>query len=135
MFSSTRARFATPEGKLGIITGGGASQRLQRIIGVLKSGEEVFIILDEILKGTNSEDKLTGSRELVKHFLRYRCAGMIATHDLELGALEAECPGQVRNYCFESSLDNGTLHFDYTMRPGIARNKNATFLMRQMGII
>ncbi len=110
-------------------------QRLQRIIGVLKSGEEVFIILDEILKGTNSEDKLTGSRELVKHFLQYRCAGMIATHDLELGALETECPGKVRNYCFESSLENGTLHFDYTMRPGIARNKNATFLMRQMGII
>ncbi|WP_126245723.1 MutS-related protein [Chitinophaga rhizosphaerae] len=110
-------------------------QRLQRIIDVLKSGEEVFIILDEILKGTNSEDKLTGSRELVKHFLQFRCAGMIATHDLELGALEAECPGQVRNYCFESSLDNGKLHFDYTMRPGIARNKNATFLMRQMGII
>ncbi|WP_298708862.1 hypothetical protein [Chitinophaga sp.] len=110
-------------------------QRLQRIIDVLKRGEEVFIILDEILKGTNSEDKLTGSRELVKHFLQYRCAGMIATHDLELGALEAECPGQVRNYCFESSLENGELHFDYTMRAGIARNKNATFLMRQMGII
>lgn len=110
-------------------------QRLQRIITVLKGGEEVFIILDEILKGTNSEDKLTGSRELVKHFLQYRCAGMIATHDLELGTLENECPGRVRNYCFESSLENGMLHFDYTMRPGIARNKNATFLMRQMGII
>src|SRR5690606_11449394 len=103
--------------------------RLQHIIQVLKSGQEVFIILDEILKGTNSEDKLAGSRELVRHFLQYRCTGMIATHDLELGAMEQEYPEQVRNWCFESSLDHGRLHFDYKMRPGVARNKNATFLM------
>ncbi|RPE13255.1 hypothetical protein EGT74_06920 [Chitinophaga lutea] len=110
-------------------------QRLQHIIEVLKSGQQVFIILDEILKGTNSEDKLTGSRELIRNFLRFRCTGMIATHDLELGALEGEYPNQIRNYCFESSLSNGQLHFDYRMRPGIARNKNATFLMKQMEII
>lgn len=110
-------------------------QRLQHIIKVLKSGETVFIILDEILKGTNSEDKLAGSRELIRHFLQYNCLGMIATHDLELGGLEQEYPQQIRNYCFESSLDNGQLHFDYRMRPGIARNKNATFLMKQMEII
>lgn len=110
-------------------------QRLQHIIQVLKSGEQVFIILDEILKGTNSEDKLTGSRELIRNFLRFRCMGMIATHDLELGTLEPEYPQQIRNYCFESSLSDGQLHFDYRMRPGIARNKNATFLMKQMEII
>lgn len=109
--------------------------RLQHIIQVLKSGQQVFIILDEILKGTNSEDKLTGSQELVRNFLRFKCMGMIATHDLELGALEQEHPQQIRNYCFESSLANGQLHFDYRMRPGIARNKNATFLMQQMEII
>lgn len=109
--------------------------RLQHIIQVLKSGQQVFIILDEILKGTNSEDKLAGSRELIRHFLQYRCLGMIATHDLELGGLEQEYPQQIRNYCFESSLDNGQLHFDYRMRPGVARNKNATFLMKQMEII
>jgi DNA mismatch repair ATPase MutS len=109
--------------------------RLQHIIQVLKSGQQVFIILDEILKGTNSEDKLTGSRELIRNFLRFRCMGMIATHDLELGGLEPENPEQIRNYCFESSLSNGELHFDYRMRPGIARNKNATFLMKQMEII
>ncbi|WP_198673877.1 MutS-related protein [Chitinophaga alhagiae] len=109
--------------------------RLQHIIQVLKTGQQVFIILDEILKGTNSEDKLTGSRELIRHFLRFHCMGMIATHDLELGSLEAEYPRQIRNYCFESSLSNGQLLFDYRMRPGIARNKNATFLMQQMEII
>lgn len=109
--------------------------RLQHIIEVLKTGQRVFIILDEILKGTNSEDKLSGSQQLIRHFLQYQCLGMIATHDLELGALEAENPDHIRNYCFESTLENGHLHFDYRMRPGIARNKNATFLMKQMGII
>lgn len=109
--------------------------RLQHIIKVLQSGVASFIILDEILKGTNSEDKLTGSRELIAHFLRYNCMGMIATHDLELGHMEETYPSQIRNYCFESTIENDHLHFDYRMRRGVARNKNATFLMRQMAII
>lgn len=110
-------------------------QRLQQIVTALQRGQRVFIILDEILKGTNSEDKLSGSRKLVEKFLRYNCLGMIATHDLELGQLENTYPQQVKNYCFESTINEAGLHFDYRIRPGIARNKNATFLMQQMEII
>ncbi|WP_343689589.1 hypothetical protein [Chitinophaga sp.] len=109
--------------------------RLQEIVKVLKSGEQVFILLDEILKGTNSEDKLSGSRSLIAHFLQYRCLGMIATHDLELGHMETEYPGRVRNYCFESTIRDEQLFFDYRIREGVARNKNATFLMKKMEII
>lgn len=109
--------------------------RLQHIIRQLKTGERVFILLDEILKGTNSEDKLSGSRSLIEHFLRYNCLGMIATHDLELGQLEGAYPNQIRNYCFESTIQDNHLYFDYRIREGIARNKNATFLMKQMEII
>lgn len=109
--------------------------RLQEIVKVLKSGEQVFILLDEILKGTNSEDKLSGSRSLIAHFLQYRCLGMIATHDLELGHMEMEYPGRVRNYCFESTIRDEQLFFDYRIREGVARNKNATFLMKKMEII
>ncbi|MFY0253329.1 hypothetical protein ACDQ55_05160 [Chitinophaga sp. 30R24] len=109
--------------------------RLQHIVGRLKTGERVFILLDEILKGTNSEDKLSGSRSLIEHFLTYNCLGMIATHDLELGQMEAAHPGRIRNYCFESTIQDDHLYFDYRIRAGIARNKNATFLMKQMGII
>ena len=109
--------------------------RLQHIIRHLKTGARVFILLDEILKGTNSEDKLSGSRSLIEHFLQYNCLGMIATHDLELGQLEAAYPGQIRNYCFESTIQDNHLFFDYRIRVGIARNKNATFLMKQMEII
>lgn len=109
--------------------------RLQHIIRQLKTGERVFILLDEILKGTNSEDKLSGSRSLIEHFLQYNCLGMIATHDLELGQLEEAYPNQIRNYCFESTIQDNHLYFDYRIREGIARNKNATFLMKQMEII
>ncbi|RFM35834.1 MutS-related protein [Chitinophaga silvisoli] len=109
--------------------------RLQEIVKVLKSGEKVFILLDEILKGTNSEDKLSGSRSLIAHFLQYNCLGMIATHDLELGQMEEEYPGRIRNYCFESTIQEEQLFFDYRIREGVARNKNATFLMKKMEII
>lgn len=109
--------------------------RLQQIVEVLKTGERVFILLDEILKGTNSEDKLSGSRRLIERFLGYRCLGLIATHDLELGHLEETYPQQIRNYCFESTIRAGQLFFDYRIREGVARNKNATFLMQKMGII
>ncbi len=109
--------------------------RLQHIIQQLKAGVPIFILLDEILKGTNSEDKLSGSRSLIEHFLAYQCLGMIATHDLELGQLETAYPARVRNYCFESTIRDNHLFFDYRIREGIARNKNATFLMKQMEII
>ncbi|WP_212000374.1 hypothetical protein [Chitinophaga sp. HK235] len=109
--------------------------RLQHIILQLKRGGQVFILLDEILKGTNSEDKLSGSRSLIEHFLAYNCLGMIATHDLELGHLEDSYPEKIKNYCFESTIQDNHLFFDYRIRAGIARNKNATFLMKQMEII
>ncbi|MBW8686431.1 MutS-related protein [Chitinophaga rhizophila] len=109
--------------------------RLQQIVEVLKGGSRVFILLDEILKGTNSEDKLSGSRRLIEHFLQYNCLGMIATHDLELGHLEDTYPQRIRNYCFESTIKDDQLFFDYRIREGVARNKNATFLMQKMEII
>jgi hypothetical protein len=109
--------------------------RLQQIVEELKTGERVFILLDEILKGTNSEDKLSGSRRLVEHFLQYSCLGMIATHDLELGHLEDVYPQRISNHCFESTIQEEHLFFDYRIREGVARNKNATFLMQKMGII
>jgi DNA mismatch repair ATPase MutS len=109
--------------------------RLQQIVKALQQGQQVFILLDEILKGTNSADKLTGSRQLITHLLKYSCLGMIATHDLELGQLEQTYPQSIQNYCFESTIQDDHLFFDYRIRKGIAHNKNATFLMQQMGII
>lgn len=109
--------------------------RLQHLIEKLEKGLPAFIILDEVLKGTNSEDKLLGSQLLVRKFLNYHCIGMIATHDLDLGRVEAERSKKVKNLCFESRIEDDELIFDYTLNEGIAKNKNATFLMRKMNIV
>jgi DNA mismatch repair ATPase MutS len=109
--------------------------RMQYIIKTLKEGRPTFIILDEILKGTNSEDKLLGSQLLVRHFLEFNCLAMVATHDLELGNMEEELPDKIENLCFESIIENDELRFDYKLNRGIAKNKNATFLMRKMEIV
>ena len=110
-------------------------RRLQSIVERAAAGERMLIILDEILKGTNSADKQKGSLALVGKLVGMNIAGIIATHDLVLGSLADRFPGRVFNRCFEAEINGDTLHFDYTLRPGIAQNLNAYFLMQHMGIV
>ena len=110
-------------------------KRLQQILDRLKSGEEMFIILDEILKGTNSMDKQKGSLALVKQLLQLKTNGIIATHDLLLGDLKQHFPKEISNYCFEADIQNDELSFSYKLREGVAQNMNACFLMQKMGIV
>ena len=110
-------------------------KRLKQIIDRLQAGEQLFIILDEILKGTNSEDKRKGSLALMKQLVGRGACGIIATHDLQLGALADEFPEAVANGCFEADMTPDTLTFSYRLRPGVAQNMNACFLMKRMGII
>ncbi len=109
-------------------------KRLKMIIDKLKRGEELFIILDEILKGTNSIDKQKGSLALIRQFITLRANGVIATHDLLLGSLAEAFPGNIRNHCFEADIRNNELSFSYKMQDGVAQNMNACFLMKKMGI-
>jgi len=109
--------------------------RLQSIIEDLKSGKQLLILLDEILKGTNSTDKQAGSIALVKQLIEYPALVLVATHDLALGDLENTYPSRIGNYCFEASIINDQLFFDYKLKRGVAQKMNATFLMKKMGII
>lgn len=109
-------------------------KRLKMIIDRLQSGEQLFIILDEILKGTNSEDKQKGSLALMKQLVANGGNGIIATHDLVLGNLETEYLETVKNYRFEADITNDHLSFSYKIRVGVAQNMNACFLMKKMGI-
>jgi DNA mismatch repair ATPase MutS len=109
-------------------------KRLKMIIDRLQAGEKLFIVLDEILKGTNSKDKQQGSLALMKQLIRLNACGIIATHDLTLGSLTQEFPNNTRNYCFEANITGDKLKFSYKIREGIAQNMNASFLMKQMGI-
>ena len=110
-------------------------RKLQRIVQQMEQGVPMLILLDEVLKGTNTTDKKLGSVGLIRKALNYPVRCLIATHDLSLGELEKECPGKVVNYCFESYIQGMELSFDYTIRKGIATNMNASFLMKKMGIM
>jgi hypothetical protein len=109
--------------------------RLKSIVDELQSGKPLLILLDEILKGTNSTDKQAGSMALVQQLLNHSCLALIATHDLALGKLEEDYPNRVANYCFEPTMEGDKLSFDYKLQPGVAQKMNATFLMKKMGII
>lgn len=109
-------------------------KRLEKIIQLLQNGDNLFIILDEILRGTNSTDKQAGSKALISQLLNFNASGMIATHDLTLGELAETFPGKVINQRFEVEIEDNELKFDYKLKEGISKNLNATFLMKKMGI-
>jgi DNA mismatch repair ATPase MutS len=109
--------------------------RLQHMLDLLRKGETLFIIIDEMLKGTNSIDKLNGSIELIKQLIHYSTHCVVATHDLKLTELALDYPGVIKNQCFEVNLTGDELIFDYQLRDGVTSTMNATFLMRKMGII
>jgi hypothetical protein len=109
--------------------------RLQSIMEDLRSGKPLLILLDEILKGTNSTDKQSGSIAIVEQLVKLNALVLLATHDVILGELQERFPGRVINGCFESQVEGARLTFDYKLKQGIAQKANATFLMKQMGII
>ena len=114
--------------------------RLKQLIDSLKPSHPTFggtgesptlIILDEILKGTNSLDKLNGSRMFLEAMSAQPASGIIATHDLELSKMADERPDRFHNYCFEIELSDNII-YTYKITPGVARNQNATFLLKNI---
>ncbi len=108
-------------------------QRLKMIVDKIKD-DTYFIILDEILKGTNSHDKAMGSKKIVQKLASQNAAGIIATHDLSLCELEKEID-QVKNYFFDAEIINDELFFGYLLKKGICANMNASFLLKKMEIV
>jgi DNA mismatch repair ATPase MutS len=109
-------------------------KKLKELINKLEDGQQLFVILAEVLKGTNSADKQKGSMALITHLIKLSSSGMIATHDLALGSLANNFPDNVTNKRFEVEIANKELVFDYKLKNGISQNLNATFLMKKMGI-
>jgi hypothetical protein len=109
-------------------------KRLKQIMDELHH-TPAFILLDEILRGTNSDDKRNGTIEVVKKVIAKNAIGAIATHDIEVCLTTNEYPETLVNKCFEVEIVNDELHFDYKLRDGICKNKSATFLMKKMGVI
>ena len=98
------------------------------------SRDNYFIILDEILKGTNSTDKAIGSKKFVQKLVASNSTGIIATHDLSLCEIEKELTA-IKNYYFDAEIINDELHFDYKLKTGVCKNMNASFLLKKMEIV
>lgn len=109
-------------------------RRLRAIISGAESDPKVFLLLDEILRGTNSDDRYTGSVALIKQLTGYGAVAMVATHDLRLAGMEQELPQAIENYHFDVKVNDEELFFDYLLTPGICSSFNASLLMKKMGI-
>jgi len=108
-------------------------KRLKFIIDSIRN-DQYFIVLDEILKGTNSTDKAIGSRKFIEKLVGSNSTGLIATHDLSLCEV-AKSLEKVDNYYFDAAIVNDELHFDYKFKKGICQNMNASFLLKKMNIV
>jgi DNA mismatch repair ATPase MutS len=112
---------------------------LQRLKGVIDRAHEpgsdpVLFLLDEILHGTNSRERIIGACAIVRELLSLGALGAVSTHDLGITALESELLGRVENAHFEEQVRGDTMTFDYVLRPGIVQSSNALRLMRAVGI-
>jgi energy-coupling factor transporter ATP-binding protein EcfA2 len=110
-------------------------KRLQSIIHYVQSGHKTFVLLDEILRGTNSNDKHGGTVGLIKKLAAMQVCGIIATHDVTIGELSQQYPGYMANKCFEAQIINDELLFDYKLKDGVCQKLSASFLMKKMEII
>ena len=109
-------------------------KRLKQIMDALDE-RPAFVLLDEILRGTNSDDKRNGTIEVIKKVITKKAIGAIATHDIEVCLTTNEYPESLVNKCFEVEIKNNDLHFDFVLREGVCKNKSATFLMKKIGVI
>jgi len=108
-------------------------KRLKFIVDEIQTND-YFIILDEILKGTNSKDKAIGSKKFIEKLTKSKSTGIIATHDVSLCDLEKEF-SDIKNYYFDAEIIANELHFDYTLKNGVCKNMNASFLLKKMEIV
>jgi len=109
-------------------------KKLKEIIDAVNNKEKVFLLLDEILRGTNSADRHTGSIALIRQLIHQNASGLIATHDLELTKLSGEFPDNLHNYHFDVQVKNEELYFDYKIKRGVCTSMNASLLMKKIGI-
>lgn len=107
--------------------------RIKLLIEKTEKGEDIFFLLDEIFKGTNSQDRHTGAKELISQLMRGGAIGIVSTHDLELCDLEKE-DNRISNYNFREYYEDNKIKFDYKLRKGRSTTQNAIHLMKLAGI-
>ncbi|MFC4261959.1 hypothetical protein ACFOWM_03650 [Ferruginibacter yonginensis] len=109
-------------------------KKLKTVIEKVNAGEKVLILLDEILRGTNTLDRHTGSKALIQQIIKQKAAAILATHDVDLAALQQQYPHQIMNYHFDAQINGEELFFDYKLKDGVCTNMNASLLMKKIGL-
>ncbi|WP_069659098.1 MutS-related protein [Arcticibacter eurypsychrophilus] len=109
--------------------------RLQLLLDVLNSGEKVYFLIDEMLRGTNSVDKYLGSKAIIERLIEQKSVGIVATHDLQIANLEDEYPAYIRNFYFDIKVIDEEMMFDYKLKKGACKTFNASLLLRKLGIL
>lgn len=109
-------------------------KKLKQIIEQVNNHGQIFILLDEILRGTNSLDRHTGSKALIQQMIQQKAIAVVATHDVELAALQQQHTEAVHNYHFDVQVAGEELFFDYKLKRGVCQSMNASILMKKIGI-
>jgi len=109
-------------------------KRIKDILNIIKTDNNCLLLLDELLRGTNTTDRNLGSVAIIKQFIKYKAVGIVATHDLSIANMIEQFPKQIRNYNFDVNVKNDELFFDYKLKEGVCNSFNATLLMKKIGI-
>lgn len=107
---------------------------LSRVQARAEGSATLLFLLDEILHGTNTRERLIGARAILRELVKRNAMGAVSTHDLGLADLEAEMPGQMRNVHFEEQVEGEAMTFDYVLRNGVVQSSNALRLMKIVGL-
>lgn len=108
--------------------------RLQMLLKAVDEEENVFFLIDEMLRGTNSVDKYLGSKAVIEQLISKQGVGLVATHDLQIAELEKQYPNYIRNFYFDIQIREGEMLFDYKLKHGECKTFNASILLRQIGV-
>ncbi len=108
--------------------------RLKMILDFTKADKDSFILVDEMLRGTNSRDKYLGSKVFIKALIAQQTPGFIATHDLQIADLAIDFPKELRNFHFDIQIKNEEMYFDYKIKTGECKTFNASILLKAIGL-
>lgn len=109
--------------------------RIRQMVEASQEERPLLLCIDEIFKGTNSADRITGAAEAIKRLTRPSCITLVTTHDFELCDLQSPNDLPIKNFHFEESYPDDKIHFDFKIRPGRCHTTNARYLLKMAGIL
>lgn len=108
--------------------------RLKMILDAIQADQHSFVLIDEMLRGTNSKDKYLGSKVFIEKLIEQNTPALFATHDLQLSEMQGHYPEKIRNYHFDIQISEGEMEFDYKLKHGPCKTFNAALLLKQIGL-